>query len=634
MPLVRPATTSVASLALAAAGLCFSAPSTEAQVRICQWNVTNFGASESAARLNAFRSSFYGVVPSGLLAGESMSPDIVVLQEIIQGGAPSYPPPGNIASKQSSGQASVTAFKNMLNTAAGSPGDWEAAPYVANQGDTGNALFYRTSKVQLILPIVTLGTHGVDVCGAGNCGDQTNQSPRDNQRWRVRLVGYTGAGAELYIYGGHFKAGDTGTDQTRREPEARRIRADAGTLPSNIGGFILGGDFNIQASSQKAYRYLVEYSATTMAGYDTPTDVRQTLAGQFWDPINRPGNWNNTCAFRNIHTQEPGTEMDDRHDQILISASLRTGQGMSYIPAVSGGNILAAFVSAPTTNCASVTSNNDWYDANHSYRCWGNDGNHFNMAINAGGTNTQVGAAIAADLITTTQGNGHLPVFLDLQVPAKLGAPTATIDFGTVNQSASASVVISVTNAGNVGLHSKSGNGWGIDPLNYSLAASGGFAAPGGSFIRTATAAPAQSNTHTITMDTSTLGPRMGTLTITSDDPDEPARVIQLVGNVGSPSVTCCRGTTCIINVPGDSCVNIPGVNAITIASSCTGNTFAGCCYADFDKNGSVTIDDIFGFLNAWFSGSPFAQSNGDGAGTPQIGDIFIFLNNWFGGCS
>ncbi len=55
----------------------------------------------------------------------------------------------------------------------------------------------------------------------------------------------------------------------------------------------------------------------------------------------------------------------------------------------------------------------------------------------------------------------------------------------------------------------------------------------------------------------------------------------------------------------------------------------AGCA-ADFNSDGTLAVQDIFDFLNAWFAGSPAGDFNGGGL---TVGDIFDFLNSWFGGC-
>lgn len=54
-------------------------------------------------------------------------------------------------------------------------------------------------------------------------------------------------------------------------------------------------------------------------------------------------------------------------------------------------------------------------------------------------------------------------------------------------------------------------------------------------------------------------------------------------------------------------------------------------CIADFDASGGVSVQDIFAFLEAYFSASPLADINGDDTHTVQ--DIFDFLNAYFAGC-
>jgi hypothetical protein len=54
-------------------------------------------------------------------------------------------------------------------------------------------------------------------------------------------------------------------------------------------------------------------------------------------------------------------------------------------------------------------------------------------------------------------------------------------------------------------------------------------------------------------------------------------------------------------------------------------------CPGDFSRDGTTTVADIFGFLNAWFAASPSADANCDGA--VAVTDIFDFLEAWFAGC-
>jgi hypothetical protein len=473
---------------LAAAGLGVFSGHAAAQVRIGQWNITNY--SGPSTRDADFRTALYALAPGGL----QFAPDILVIQEIVQGGS------GNTAAHQSTGQTNVNAFLSVLNTAPNSPGDWSSAPYVANGGDTGNAIYYRTSRFSW------LGTATL----AANTGTGADQAPRDTQRWRMRLAGYTGNGAQIYLYGAHFKAGSTAADQLRRNPEGERIRLDSNALPDDTN-FVVCADMNVQNSSQTFYQYMVGLNTSPPVGEEFLADA----TGRFFDPINSTGTWENNGTFRFIHTQEPATAMDSRHDQILIAANLRNFGGMDYLPLSLGGNIMAVFAT------------NTWNDPNHSYRCWGNDGTSFNGVLTTTG-NAMVGPTVAQALINSVSGNGHLPVYLDVQVPAKTSAP-ANVNFGTVAVNSTAQLTIPIGNGASLALWSKDGTGRGIDTLNYSLAVSAGFTIAPGPF----TDAPGGTlNSHIISMNTSTPGTKTGTLTITSDDPDSPSLVIALSGMV------------------------------------------------------------------------------------------------------
>lgn len=53
-------------------------------------------------------------------------------------------------------------------------------------------------------------------------------------------------------------------------------------------------------------------------------------------------------------------------------------------------------------------------------------------------------------------------------------------------------------------------------------------------------------------------------------------------------------------------------------------------CFADFGAPVGVDVQDLFAFLNAWFSGDPRSDVNGGGI---NVTDIFDYLNAWFQGC-
>jgi len=133
---------------------------------------------------------------------------------------------------------------------------------------------------------------------------------------------------------------------------------------------VLAGDFNVYRSSEAAFQRLL---APAGDGVD------------FIDPVNRIGSWTANSTFADVHTQCPqsngngcfsGGGLDDRFDWIMMNQPLITG---------SAG---AQFVAG-------------------SYKAVGNDGQHFNRAINAAPTNTSAPANVINAIFATSD---HLPV--------------------------------------------------------------------------------------------------------------------------------------------------------------------------------------------------------------------------------
>lgn len=58
---------------------------------------------------------------------------------------------------------------------------------------------------------------------------------------------------------------------------------------------------------------------------------------------------------------------------------------------------------------------------------------------------------------------------------------------------------------------------------------------------------------------------------------------------------------------------------------------YAAACKADYSADWTVSIDDLFLYLNGYFSSDARADINGVGGVT--IDDLFLFLNLWFTGC-
>jgi len=449
--------------------------------------------------------------------GRSMAPDVFLLQEFLS-------------------DAALAAFVAALNSAPGSPGDWAAAPFV-NGPDTDSALAYRTGKLELLNTVVVA------------VGGVSPNHPRNIMRYDLRPVGYGSPEAVFACYSVHMKSGDSSEDQQRRLLEAQRIRDDAEALPEGWS-FIIGGDFNIQSSNQAAYQEMV--------GAQINDD------GRFFDPISTPGSWNNNGAFRFVHTQDPvgAGGMDDRHDQLLLSDSLIEQSGFAYIGAINPATMLPFPYSTVT-----------WNDPNHSYRSWGNDGSTFNVALNPA-TNAMVGPTIGQALKDICAGAGHLPVFLDLRVPAEIESEDI-IDFGTVPQYAVATQTLNIANAGDTMLWTESG----LATLNYSLEAPAGFTAPDGPF---AEAPGGAANMHEITLDTSTPGEISGVLTIYSDAPDEPVRLVMLSAVVEAELL--CPGDT-----NGDGEVNFADINNVLSSYNLTGKGLVG----DLDNDGDVDFADL-----------------------------------------
>lgn len=152
----------------------------------------------------------------------------------------------------------------------------------------------------------------------------SNGAPRQTVRHDFRPVGTSGE-SDFYIYNSHLKASDSGPDRTRRFIDVQAIRDDADALGQGAH-IIYAGDFNMFTSNEPGYQ-----------------EFLSSGNGQAFDPIDRPGNWSDNNAFRDIFTQAPsatsqpalgldGGGMDDRLDFQLISGELRDGVGLDYRP--------------------------------------------------------------------------------------------------------------------------------------------------------------------------------------------------------------------------------------------------------------------------------------------------------------
>ena len=242
------------------------------------------------------------------------------------------------------------------------PNEWSGADFTNQTASQDIALYYKPEFFSFISTAII--------------NTAQSSGTRDVVEW---VLEHVESGVQFRIYSLHLKASSGDSNAQQRLQEATILRNYLNELPSG-SHFIVGGDFNIysnNSSSEPAFDML------TAAGSDTD--------GQLFDPINRIGHWHNNNAFADVHTQSPRTTqfgggapggMDDRFDWIFVSAAVLE----------------------------------DTYDMNYvddTYIAFGNDGQHFNQAINSG-TNSAVSQTIADALHAASD---HLPVFASFQFP-------------------------------------------------------------------------------------------------------------------------------------------------------------------------------------------------------------------------
>ena len=201
---------------------------------------------------------------------------------------------------------------------------------------------------------------------------------RHADRWALNVSAYYGK--RIYVYSMHLKASSGSSNEETRRVGAENVRDDIETLPTG-SHIIVAGDMNFYSPSEPAYSWF------TNSG-----------AGQLIDPLGN-SNWGGGSNSLK-HTQSPllnqnggliGGGLDDRFDFQFLSSSLFDGGGFDLIDG--------------------------------TYRALGNDGDHYNQAINSGNnyyfpSDVGRGNALADELIDASD---HLPVLVDYQVPALLG---------------------------------------------------------------------------------------------------------------------------------------------------------------------------------------------------------------------
>ena len=283
-------------------------------------------------------------------------------------------------------------------------------------------------------------TQSISEITAGHA-DITTGAGRQADRWKLSLDGYDPAVAVMYGYSAHLKASMGSSNENLRLSGAEAIRSNSALLPANTSLFY-AGDFNLYSNTEPAFVHFLS------AGSNRGVDV---YGG---------GDWGGE-SFAARHTQSPllvtgtlvGGGMDDRFDFHLPSPAMMDGEGLSVIPG--------------------------------STRPFGNDGGHFDSAINTG-NNTYYPADLArsnslADALFDA--SDHIPLIVDYQLPARMygaivGLPAKVIVGATFP------FIAEVTNAANAIVSS------GADELDFAVSSTGNVSGFGsGSVLATNPAA-------------------------------------------------------------------------------------------------------------------------------------------------
>ena len=368
-----------------------------------------------------------------------------------------------LVTEEMTSQAGVTEYLNSLNTL--EPGQWDAAPFL-DGNDTDCGLFFKPAKVSFL----------------GQWGFYPNAANllRLVHVYRLKPVGYSSSDAEFRVYALHLKA-STGFE-AQRLAEAAGLRDSMNALPPGTHAMVMG-DFNFYTGTEPAMTKFLENQVDNDGRLYDPLGL-QNIAWQ--DNTSIQSAWTqSTCKTGDTGCASGAATggLDDRFDLILPTYAFNDGAGLDLIAS--------------------------------SYVSVGNDGLHHNNSIQDPPTIPE-GAAYASALHGTSD---HLPLRVDLRLPALIAIAPGALNFGSVFVGGPAALNLSVTNPAIVP----------ADALDYSLSASAGFTAPAGSFSLAAGAAPA---IHSIGMSTASAAFMSGTLIVTSDDPDHAVSNIALSGTV------------------------------------------------------------------------------------------------------
>ena len=238
------------------------------------------------------------------------------------------------------------------------PNGWSSAPFTNQTAQQDIALYYKHDIFTFVSTSVVYTAQ--------------SSGTRDVIQWTML---HNLSGLEFNIYGVHLKASSGSSNANQRLQETTILRNHLNELAAN--SFIVAGDFNIYSNN-----------SSSEPAFDMLTGASDNNNGRLFDPIDRIGHWHNNSSYSDVHTQSPRTSsfggganggMDDRFDWLFVSQSI-------------------------------LDETSSMYYVDGTYCAFGNDGNHFNDAINDG-TNNSVSAEMADALHDASD---HLPVYMDV----------------------------------------------------------------------------------------------------------------------------------------------------------------------------------------------------------------------------
>ncbi len=369
-----------------------------------------------------------------------------ILAGIAEDDTPGWATPPAVLILQEVNEGDQVTIRNLLNAEVPGP-TWRIATYTNSDAGGAQACLYRGE-----LLTESVGDHRDLFTGAGRFSD----------RWKFTIDATNGS-TGFWLYSCHLKASQGSSNEDLRESGTQAILNNIATLPDNAN-IIWGGDFNFYSNSETGYELIADTSGSNA----------------IVDPLGN-GSWSGSGnAIK--HTQSPrstsssgglvGGGMDDRFDFIFSSQSTQDANGIVLIPG--------------------------------SYRSLGNDGQHYNVAINNGNNFYFPGQISRSNQLADALHDGadHLPVIVEFALPA-IGSVTADFDRVILGPNPQAPFKVNHT--------TPVVDEVGSSILEWTIEGSGGINGQ-----RSGTTAVLGSSLTSLPVESSSVGPQSGTIFLDS----------------------------------------------------------------------------------------------------------------------